>query len=225
VNKLTFQADGLIVIDDLLAASTFSEVRKQSADCDYQTVHVGGHWHKVWKLWDGDPMRGMGSVTYDPRRLFPGRGGPYPTKTAVDVLVEAVVDASKLYPGICGKEDIDWGGIEFVPWIYPVGSALSLHCDGMGYSGAFTYYTHSEWGEHWGGELVVMPPVDPSSPPPGWMTDEQVTDSGIGLSIAPRPNRLVLMGANRPHRIVRVDRNAGAHMRLSVAGFFLCKPQ
>jgi hypothetical protein len=39
--------------------------------------------------------------------------------------------------------------------------------------------------------------------------------------VSPLPSRLVLIGPNRPHRIARVDPNAGARVRSSIAGFFL----
>jgi hypothetical protein len=35
---------------------------------------------------------------------------------------------------------------------------------------------------------------------------------------------LVLIGEDRPHRVTRVDQNAGAHVRASIAGFFLRAP-
>ncbi len=48
--------------------------------------------------------------------------------------------------------------------------------------------------------------------------------SDVALAIAPSPNRLVLLGEDRPHRVARVDQNAGAHVRVSIAGFFLRAP-
>ena len=58
------------------------------------------------------------------------------------------------------------------------------------------------------------------------MSDEgrEDDDPGIATSVVPKPNRLVLIGANRPHRVSRVDQNAGAHLRASIAGFFLRAP-
>ena len=63
-----------------------------------------------------------------------------------------------------------------------------------------------------------------------WLADDgeddgsEGDDPGIAISIVPKPNRLVLLGPNRPHRIHRVDTNAGTHARASIAGFFLRPP-
>jgi hypothetical protein len=60
-----------------------------------------------------------------------------------------------------------------------------------------------------------------------WMSDDAADEGdsqGIATCVSPRPNRLVLIGPDRPHRIARVDQNAGAHVRASIAGFFLRSP-
>jgi Rps23 Pro-64 3,4-dihydroxylase Tpa1-like proline 4-hydroxylase len=60
-----------------------------------------------------------------------------------------------------------------------------------------------------------------------WMSDdgpEEAMIADIAVAISPSPNRLVLIGEDRPHRVTRVDQNAGAHVRASIAGFFLRAP-
>ena len=50
---------------------------------------------------------------------------------------------------------------------------------------------------------------------------EDAGDPGIATSVSPRPNRLVLLGANRPHRIARVNENAGSQRPHQYRRFFL----
>jgi hypothetical protein len=221
---------GLLVADHLLGAGSLAALRDHVAVSDYRGVH-GNKWDRVWRLWDGNPQRGP-SVFYDPDGRFDNKGVAYPTGTAMDQLIDAVRTQSALHPDVAGLEGIDWVGIYLCPWLYPVGSALSLHQDAAKYSGSFTFFLHSRWRLHWGGELFVYPSADQarleSSSAFGndlpWMSDDGPDDAmiaDVALAISPSPNRLVLLGEDRPHRVARVDPNAGAHVRASVAGFFL----
>jgi 2OG-Fe(II) oxygenase superfamily len=224
--------EGLIVADDVLENQAFVALRDYIARSDYHCVH-GQKWNKVWRLWDGNPQRGQ-SVYYDPDQRFVVKGTVYPTGTAMDHLIDVVRTFSALNQEVAGTECIDWFGMYLCPWLYPVGSALSMHLDSGKYSGSFTFFVHSRWNSHWGGELLVSPPLDSfwrgasNSPAlgqdPPWISDDGIDEamsSDIAVAIAPKPNRLVLIGENRPHRVARVDQNAGAHVRVSIAGFFL----
>lgn len=224
---------GLLVTDGLLAAGPLAALREQVALADFRGVH-GQKWDRVWRLWDGNPQRGP-SLWYDPDVRFDHKGPAYPTGTAMDALVDAVRTQAALHPDIAGLEGVDWIGIYLCPWLYPVGSALSLHQDAARYTGSFTFFLHPRWRLHWGGELFVYPPADParagSSPALGndypWLSDDgpdEAMIADVATAISPSPNRLVLLGEDRPHRVARVDANAGAHVRASVAGFFLRPP-
>ena len=228
---------GLLVVDDLLPTAGFRQVCREVAHGDYRSVHAQ-KWDKAWRLWDGQPLRGE-SVYFDPRGAFGWTGATYPTRTFVDALVDAVRLAAAASPDIAGTEGADWIALHLSPWLYPVGSALALHQDAGRYSGAFAYFAHARWHPHWGGDLLVSPPVPPGTPPVDaprapdgtddepWISEDapaEPGDPGIATCVSPGPNRLVLLGADRPHRIARVDPNAGAHVRASIAGFFLRAP-
>lgn len=215
---MTMEFDGLAVTDDVLSPDKFAALRKMIAGDEYRPVHANS-WNKVWRLWDGNPHRGT-TVLYNPQQLIHWHGPAYPTNTIMDAFIDALLAAVHAAPDVVGS---DWAAIEVCPWIYPPGSALSLHWDGRVYTGGFTYFLHPSWDTHWGGELMVLPSREyPAIDPEVFFGDSE--DDGIGLYIPPKPNRLVLIGPNRPHRIARVDRNAGSHVRLSVAGFFLARP-
>ena len=53
-----------------------------------------------------------------------------------------------------------------------------------------------------------------------WPTPAQVLDMGCGNFVAPKPNRLVILGG-APHMVARITPAAGAAVRASVSGFFL----
>jgi hypothetical protein len=239
MNSAALREDGLVVIDDVLPAVDFKSLCQEVAHGDYRWVHAQ-KWDKAWRLWDGYPLRGE-PVYFDPNRVFGWKGGTYPTSTSVDSLIDAVRRMSATCPDIVGVEGLDWIALYLSPWLYPVGSALSLHQDAQRYSGSFTFFAHSRWSTHWGGELLVSRTPTATTAPiktaqvaasqliirgddEPWMSEDandSAHDSGIATSVLPKPNRLVLIGPDRPHRVTRVDQNAGAHVRASIAGFFL----
>lgn len=227
MSDLIFQENGLALIDNLLNPEDMKAIRLRIGQVPYYSVHED-QWHKVWRLWDGNPHRG--SLTYfDPGNVFNWKGALYPTNTPMDVLINALREVSSVLPGIVGREGIDWFGISLCPWIYPVGSALSEHWDSERYTGAFAYYVHERWGRHWGGDLVVSiarPETPLNVEIESWLAEDGDEGNGeIGINVPSRPNRLALIGSSRPHRVTRVDENAGTHVRLSIAGFFLPRPQ
>jgi hypothetical protein len=225
-NSVPFLEEGLTLIDNLLSPENFKSLHSQMTGDNYRSVHQGGYWNKVWRLWDGDPVRGTTVLFNPPSNL--NLGVPiYPTNTPMDIFIDALREATKAYPEAVGSEEVNWSEIDLCPWIYPPGSGLSLHWDTDRYIGGFTYFLHNQWGTHWGGELMVGASRPLHMEPEDFLTEngnENSEDSGVGLYIRPKPNRLVLIGPDRPHRVARVDANAGTHVRLSIAGFFLRHP-
>lgn len=233
MSTVGLRQQGLLVADQLLGKDALVALRHHVAQGEFRSVH-GQMWDRVWRLWDGHPQRGA-SVHYDPEAAFESKGARYPTGTPMDRLIDAVRTQASLHTDIVGIEGIDWTGIYLCPWLYPVGSALSLHQDAARYTGSFTFFLHARWRLHWGGELLVYTPqlshAFDDLPSPGhehpWLSDDgpdEAMVADIATAISPVPNRLVLLGDDMPHRVARVDSNAGAHVRVSVAGFFLRCP-
>jgi Rps23 Pro-64 3,4-dihydroxylase Tpa1-like proline 4-hydroxylase len=213
----------VVVFDHAMEPTVFGAIGHELAHGRYDSVHAQG-WDKAWRLTDGTPMRG-GGVYYDPTHAFDRPGARYPTSSVVDTFIDELRRLSAEHPEVVGREGVDWVAIFLSPWLYPVGSALSLHRDGGAYSGAFTYFAHPRWGVHWGGELLVLDDdhSSTSNAPQGvtgWMEDDEV-GSALATCVFPQPNRLVFVGPDRPHMVRRVDPNAGDHVRTSLAGFFL----
>jgi len=231
--RITLQKQDLLVVDDCLPTAAFAGICAAVDNGEYHSVHAR-RWDRAWRLWDGAPLRGR-SVHYDPGGVLAPGAVNYPTCGVVDDFIDTVREITRKYPTVAGSEGVDWLAMFLSPWLYPIGSALSMHRDGGAYSGAFTYFAHRTWRLHWGGELLVLddPPDDAGDPsvrsttPQGldraaWLSEDYDDFStGIATCVFPRPNRLVLLGPARPHTIRRVDPNAGAHVRASLAGFFV----
>jgi Rps23 Pro-64 3,4-dihydroxylase Tpa1-like proline 4-hydroxylase len=195
---------------------------------------VHGHgWRKAWRINDGYPLQG-GTVYAAPDNLL--QAGPqrarYPTGTDMDLFIEQIFCVLPEVEKIIGSMGGDWFAFTASPWIYPRGTALSLHQDGHHYSGAFTYFAHSHWNVNWGGYLLVLDPQTrrpsatetPAETHLGWLDEtvenRRVWDPGLARCIFPKPNRLVFISPDAEHLLSRVDANAGNHSRLSIAGFF-----
>ena len=213
-------SDDVVVVDDLLGDDDFAALRQQLADGRYESVHARG-WDKSWRLRDGSPMRG-GGVYYDPARAFAGNSATYPTSTVVDRFIDLVRRLTVEHPRVVGVERNDWAAMFLCPWLYPAGTALSLHRDSGNYIGAFTFFAHQRWRAQWGGELLIVdPPFEAPVLVSDWADEDDTPLPSLATCVFPRPNRLVLVGADRAHSIGRVDHSAGDHVRTSIAGFFL----
>jgi hypothetical protein len=231
MSRIALETPDVVVLDDVLPQAAFAALTSHVASRQYRSVHAH-HWDKAWRLGDGSPMRGE-SVYFDPAGVFHWDGATYPTGTPVDAVFDSVRESASSHPLIAGREGVDWVAMFLASWLYPVGSALSLHRDTGDYSGSFTFFAHTEWRLHWGGALLVLQDWQSEvnrDLAPGdslLISDEDGLEArhpGIATCVVPRPNRLVLLGPRCPHMIGRVDQNAGAHVRASVAGFFLHSP-
>jgi hypothetical protein len=228
----SYYSDDVLVYDNVLPSASFSKLFRHLGSLDYTSVHRSG-WRKVWRLHDGDPLRAR-TIWYRPDQREATAEQAYPTDSAMDELVSWIADRRADIARVVGTAGADWTRLSFTPWIYPVGSGLSLHQDGSSYSGAYAYFAHQEWRLYWGGHLLVLDPRTRSRMTsrgeigPAFLDDRQESlrafDPGFALTIFPKPNRIVFLSPTALHLLTRVDANAGQAVRLSVAGFFHRSP-
>ncbi len=233
---VSFESSQVVVVDDFLDEATFRLVLDYCGRAEYHGVHATSV-RKVWRVNDGNPLQGPtaywesdpSSRAADDKRLY------YPAGTEIDLFIERILTALPAGERLVGAAGKDWWDFTAAPWIYPAGSALSLHQDGFDYSGAYTFFAHREWNIHWGGYLLVL---DPATPPidydsvlgahASWIEDANESKSamtpGFAQCIFPKPNRLVFIAPDAEHLLSRVDANAGLHPRISIAGFFRKRP-
>jgi hypothetical protein len=208
------------VIDDLLDEAAWSELWSHFQFAD---LHPVSRTRGAWKLDDGVPLGG--------EEIFAARRGSASSGTPIDHVVRALLERPELSEGLIADT---WDRLAARAYVYPRDTGLSWHVDDHQlYAGAFIYYAHPHWNAHWGGELLIAE-VDPGEGDEGdddelpimayrFETEdysERLLDMGCGSFVMPKPNRLVVL-AGAPHMIARVSPAAGAHVRASVAGFFL----
>ncbi|WP_327586777.1 2OG-Fe(II) oxygenase [Nonomuraea sp. NBC_00507] len=105
-------------------------------------------------------------------------------------------------------------------WRYGRGSGLGWHDDGRGRGAAFTLYLSSEWRATWGGELELFDCSVDEVPCVELDIPKDLMNAPMpATSIAPRPNRLVVMVAGTFHRVRKVEASAGDNLRRSITGF------
>jgi hypothetical protein len=227
--KQTYRSRQILVLDDFLSSTEWDDLFSYCNRDTFSLVHAT-QWRKVWRLADGFPLQGT-TTLHAPNA--PPVNAVGADKSAPDIFARRVIDVLGQAAPVIG-ETTDWRDFTVSPWIYPVGSGLSLHQDGKPkLTGSYTYFLHKMWNIHWGGHLVVLDPGtnDACTYPdnrekfgPFWIVDEEenkrVWDPAIGICIFPRPNRLVFLSSQAQHLITRVDAAAGQNARLSVGGFF-----
>ena len=214
------------IVDDLLDEEAWTEVWSHFQFADLAPVsRTAG----AWKLDDGQALGGDEVVTpaRDAAIGQPGEEpGVYPSGTAIDRVMEAVLAEAAASADLVGE---DWAHLTARLYAYPAGAGLSWHVDDSTLNdGAFVYYAHPRWNAHWGGELLVAEDTPANMPIMGHRFDDEefsaaLTESGRGRFIAPKPNRLVLLGG-APHMVQPVRSAAGSHVRATVSGFFLSQP-
>jgi Rps23 Pro-64 3,4-dihydroxylase Tpa1-like proline 4-hydroxylase len=107
---------------------------------------------------------------------------------------------------------------------------MSWHADEVLYTGAFSYFVHPEWDAEFGGEFLVYDGAIRKKAGAGWKNREYdplsvaiLQDAGHtgGRFIEPLPNRMIVIRRGIMHKVAKVSRLAGSHVRASVTGFFL----
>ena len=217
----------VLIVDDFLDEEAWTEVWTYFQFADLLPVsRTAG----AWKLGDGVPLGGDEIVTPARDAEIDGdqpKEGVYPSGTALDRVVEALLGEAAGFAPLVGEE---WAHVTARPYVYPTGAGLSWHGDDSAvYSGAYIYYAHPHWNAHWGGELLVAHnDAAADLPIMGHRFDDEgysaaLMEGGEGRFILPRPNRLVVLGG-APHMVTPVRPAAGSNVRASVSGFFLREP-
>jgi hypothetical protein len=209
-------ADGVRVLEDILGQQQLESLEAWAEQVTYQGVHHD-RWRTVWRLGEGEPLRGptWSTSAQDYRRDFDPAGNPLPE--ALEPLASVL---RKLL--LTGRNSLD--RVSLTPWIYPQGTALGLHRDDGEFDGSYVFYFVPDWDIHWGGLLNCITEA-PSAVVPARATlsvtaeRSSVRSVGRGIWIAPVRNRLVTLAPHVRHFMSRVDRNAGDRPRLSIAGF------
>lgn len=215
--RLTSKETDFAVLDEVFEKDVFERFWAWFNHQNYAYRSITG-WQKVWRINDGEVL---GSNSYYHTKA--------PFGNEMDLLHQTIIYLAREHlKDIVGEEGKDWKEVNLMPYLYPVGTKLSWH-DDYGYSGACIFYPHPKWDAHWGGELfVAKTPPDYKASGGDLLTRSQNSDMlnvyGMGVYIAPVPNRLVFTRGGVWHNINRVDQAAGDNIRCSVVAFFMKEP-
>jgi len=216
--KRVLEHEHVVVYDDVLSADDLAALRRHVGGENYSTPMVSnGGWVRAWRPNDGEPLCTRDYVT-----------GEEPFPHELRCLVGPAQEAAARHPSIVGA----YAELVFRSYLYRRGTRISWHADH--YAGALTFYAHPEWGATWGGELLIVDARDwrefarEHPRPPEWLApsweEDYLAHTGVGIWIAPKPNRLVLAAPSAYHSVNRVDDDAGSHVRASVVGFYRNRP-
>ena len=186
----------------------------------------GVEWRKVYRLQDGNPLRGP-SFEFEFSEKSVGND-----KDIYFFINNFIRHNQKIQSFF--KDKIEKFHVSLNA--FPAGTALSWHKDGR-CKGAFIYYVHPVWGAHWGGELLVAEGKNSALPigkkyvseseqkivPPAFDPSHDnrcLLEEAHGRYFMAKPNRLILLKPNTNHMVKPVTNSAGAHMRCSISGFF-----
>jgi len=227
---LTAREGEFAIYDNFLSQAEFAALGSYANSSEYRHVHNEGV-RKVWRLHDGSPLQG--ETTFLGADLAPGRLSAAYAQKPIHRFLARLNDTVDVNARLVGERSSGWKRVSAAPWVYPAGTALSLHADNGRYSGSYTFFVHPRWGLHWGGYLLILNPSkyfeqqampDTNGFGHWWLSDDMETDAfedpGVAVAILPRPNRLVLIAPHAYHMVTRVDANAGQNPRVSIAGFF-----
>ncbi len=239
--KKVFESKQAIIFDDFLAPDVYEKIQQFAIKTDYEYINTKGKVSRAWHVHDGFPMRSILNGFYYSKDVTDKPTGDhvYPTKTDMDLFMDNLLSVQPHVAHLTGKEGKDgWMHVSSTCWVYPHGTALSMHDDGSGvYTGAYVYFLNPTWRPHWGGLLVMMDEeankiiydhrekIDQLDYYKKKFfhangLDEMLVDHGFGKCIFPKGNRIVFIANDAYHMVTRVNEAAGDNLRMSIAGFF-----
>lgn len=237
--RVTVQTDLCTIVDDLLLPQQCDALWNFFQLQSFQRVDALGM-QGQWPLEDSGVLRGP---TVGWSRKWDAQ---YPTKSPIDLIMKALVDAADQFAATVGKKGETWRVFTAAPTIYVAGQGRQWHRDADDDVGSWVYYAHPEWNIEWGGELFLSPqlvppefgvflhrlrPMEDHPDPPAWKSHLDNDDanrllletgigSGIGSFVAPRPNRLVIVKGGTPQAQAKVRPSAGRHVHATIGGVF-----
>jgi Rps23 Pro-64 3,4-dihydroxylase Tpa1-like proline 4-hydroxylase/peroxiredoxin len=236
--KKVFESKQCVIFDDFLSETDYQKIYDYAMRCDYERINTSKT-SRAWHVHDGFPLRSTINAFYyaDPEAK-PDATYAYPTQTPFDMFIDNLRSAQPLVGHVSGREAQDWWHVSVTAWLYPHGTALSLHDDGAGvYAGAYVYFLNPEWRPHWGGQLLMLDAeandmIKKHSEEVGGMDfykskwlhanrmDAIAMEQGFAKCVFPKKNRIVFIANDAYHMVTRVNEQSGDNLRMSLAGFF-----
>ena len=212
----TFHTENFAVFDDFLPDERLAGLQRYMRAEKFSYAKNVSYRNDLFRIFHGDPLRGPGLYDRHPDPSKPV--ALYPTGSAMDAVVDALVNAEDTLSPWTGKRGEDWDFLSATPFLYPRDSGLAWHDDAADRAASYVFYAHEEWRPTWGAELLIA--TDLGRGEARVVPPQTALNADVGHYVAPLPNRLVVLKSGTPHMVKRVDPNAGENVRSSVAGFF-----
>ena len=231
--RTTFESDQAIVIDDFLPSKVLDNLREQVECLKLKQLEYGDD--KIYKLDCGTIYKS------DKKWMNDSDTRPPAIKEFMD---KVAVTHPLGIRASSNEEQVLMKNFSCMVHAYGAGSELSWHRDAGNFTGAYTFYLHRHWMHTWGGNMLIADDKTnfevyndaPENIQPSDMYAKEfnkilptfnlgfeskcVLDPGVGMYIAPKPNRIVFVKKNTVHKVERIDKTAGGNWRLSLTGFF-----
>jgi len=233
--SVTVQESYFIVIDDVLPDLERDSLWNYFQLQPFQRVDALGM-QGQWPLEDSGVLRGP-TVGWEQ-----AWDAQYPTKSPIDDVMRAVVEAAPAFAATIGERGRDWTVFNACATLTAAGQGRLWHRDGDDDRGSWVYYAHPEWNIEWGGELFIAPdtelpaelgvylhrlrPMD-DRPTVPWKShldnadaSRMLMERGMGSFVLPKPNRLVVVKGSAPRSLAKVRLSAGRHVHATLGGVF-----
>ena len=231
--RTTFESDQAIIIDDFLPTTVLNNLREQVECLKLKQLEYGDD--KIYKL-------DCGTIYKSDKKWMNDSDNRPP---AIKAFMDKVAVVHLLGIRASSKEEHVWmSNFSCMVHAYGAGSELSWHRDAGNFTGAYTFYLHRHWMHTWGGNMLIAndatkfdvyrdasKDIKPSDRyakefnkivPTFNLGFESkcVLDPGLGMYVAPLPNRIVFVKKDVIHKVERIDAAAGGNWRLSLTGVF-----
>lgn len=204
--RLLWRETGAAAFDDWLVPEALARLRLDLAARIYRSVLKDGRpgpeggLEQLRAALDRGELRHVSApfVAFGPN---PGaRRLPYPSGTALDLVIDSMRAASGELEEILGRQGRDWDLLGAGPKHYGRGGGMDWHGDER-FVGTFVLYVHEAWEEDWGGELAF--------------------ESPSARRVLPAPNRCVFIRSGIRHAVLPIAEAAAGCLRMSVIGYTL----
>lgn len=217
--RLAFEAGDLMVYDDFLPSSLFTDVQAWAAKQAAQSPDK-----PCINYVAGSPRPGVVKSVY-------------PSKTPLDLVIGKIVRTLPEIARIVGEPGKSWNHFSASYLDWPRGEGLSLRKqDNDTHAGRFIYFLPPAWNVHWGGLLMAFEKESVVEERtrfrqnahnrwhPNWLDRHDDTalasDQGVGRCILPRPNRVVFLNPDVYSSITPITDATGKRLPLIVSGDF-----
>ncbi len=210
--------ENLIIIDNFLPDSIFNSLHDFISELDYSPA-ARKKWQKQYDPTGTVPLE-CNSIWSFKKIVLGSTIINEPENHDLTIFKDKLFKIKDQINKVIDQQlDNQWDTFTIRSFLYPRGTALGWHTDGLKLC-AYSYYLHKNWYPDWGGELTVSTCEKKTIYETDKLGYSHKLSAYDGRFFFPKPNRLVLIGTGVWHSVKRIECAAGSNMRISLSGFF-----